>query len=188
MLNKGLIIVVSGPSGSGKTTLCRMVEERLKIPHSISYTTRHPRKNEKDGKDYHFITPEKFEEMIQVKEFLEWAEVHGQRYGTSQRDVEKIISKGEDIILDLDTQGALAIQKIEPQSILIFVDVPSDEVLQERLGKRGTEQEEILLKRLQSAKMERDVKAHYDYHLLNENLEKTFEEILKIIEKERKNS
>jgi len=184
MSNKGLIIVISGPSGSGKTTLCRMVEERLKIPHSVSYTTRHPRVSESPGKDYHFISEETFNEMVDEKEFLEWAEVHGRRYGTSERDVQKIISKGQDIILDLDTQGALAIKKIKPQSVLIFVDVP-DTVLQERLGKRGTENPEILLRRLESAKAERNVKAEYDHQLLNETLEKTFEAILKIIEKER---
>ncbi len=184
MLNKGLIIVISGPSGSGKTTLCRMVEERLKIPHSVSYTTRHPRVNESEGKDYHFVSEETFKQMVDENDFLEWAEVHGRRYGTSERDVQNIISKGQDIILDLDTQGALAIKKIKPKSVLIFVDVP-DAVLQERLGKRGTERPEVLLKRLESAKAERNAKTQYDYQVLNETLEKTFEAILKIIEKER---
>lgn len=186
MPRRGILFVISGPSGSGKTTLCRMVEKKLGIAHSVSYTTRTPRQGEIDGKDYHFITHHKFEEMIQNSSFLEWALVHDNRYGTALKETEKSITAGQDLILDLDTQGALAVKSRMLEAVLIFVDAPDDQILAARLGQRGTEEEAIKLKRLAQAEYERKYKDSYDYIVTNDELEKTLDFIIQVIDTERK--
>ena len=186
MTKKGILFVVSGPSGSGKTTLCRQVEQHLRIPHSVSYTTRAPRKGEIEGKDYHFLSLEKFEEMEKRGEFLESAWVHGNRYGTALQYTQDIINKGNDLILDLDTQGALAVKSKIKDAVLIFIDAPDDESLANRLGQRGTEDPEIKAKRLAQASHERSFKEEYHYHVTNDSLEKTLQFIIHVIENERK--
>ncbi len=183
-MKNGILFVASGPSGAGKTTLCRMVEERLKIPHSVSYTTRPPRKGEVQGKDYHFVSEAVFDQKVAEHAFLEWAYVHGYRYGTALQPIEDAKKRGQDLILDLDTQGALAVQKKDSKAILIFIDTP-DSLLKERLGKRGTEDPEKMQKRLQKANDERQKKDHYPYILINEDLEKTYQNLIAVIEKER---
>lgn len=186
MPRKGILFVISGPSGSGKTTLCRKVESSLGIAHSVSYTTRPPRLAEIDGKDYHFISSQKFDEMIQEAAFLEWAHVHSNRYGTGLKETEEAIRSGKDLILDLDTQGAIAVKSRLWEAVLIFVDAPDDGILATRLGLRGTEAEEVKLKRLAQAEHERKFKAQYDYTVTNDNLEKTLNYLIEVIEKERK--
>lgn len=186
MPRKGILFVISGPSGSGKTTLCRMVEKSLGIAHSVSYTTRPPRSGESEGKDYHFVSQKKFDEMIQSSSFLEWAQVHSNYYGTALKETEQNIRAGLDLILDLDTQGALAVKSRAGEAVLIFVDAPDDQILASRLGQRGTEAEEVKAKRLARAEHERKFKENYDYILSNDKLDKTLEIIIQIIEKERK--
>jgi guanylate kinase len=186
MNRKGILFVTSGPSGTGKTTLCRMIEKGLGIPHSVSYTTRLPRRNEVDGKDYHFVSDSVFDQMIQQKAFVEWAHVHGHRYGTSKSTIEQAIRTGQDLVLDLDTQGALAVKAKEPRSVLIFIDAPHHQMLAERLGKRGTEDDDKIKKRLEQAERERASKDCYDYAIMNINLQKAYEEIVSLIQKERK--
>lgn len=183
-MRQGILFIISGPSGTGKTTLCRMVEERLQIPHMISYTTRPPRKNEIEGKDYFFVQDLVFDEMIQKDEFLEWAKVHDYRYGTSLIEVEKKQKEGKDLFFDLDTQGALTIQSKKPDAVLIFLDI-TDDTLAERLGKRATEDDDIIKKRLNQARIEREYKQKYDYQITNENLESAYQEIADIIQNER---
>lgn len=183
-MHKGILFIISGPSGTGKTTLCRMVEERLNIPHMISYTTRPPRKNEREGKDYFFIQDKQFDEMIHQNQFLEWAKVHDYRYGTSLIEVEKSQKEGNDLFFDLDTQGALAIQSKKPDAVLIFLDI-TDDTLAERLGKRATEDHDIIRRRLDQARIEREFKQRYDYQITNENLESAYQEIAAIIQSER---
>lgn len=186
MSKKGILFVASGPSGSGKTTLCRMVEKKFGIPHSISYTTRAPRGNESHGKDYHFISNTEFDRMIKSGAFLEWAVVHGNRYGTGVADTERFTHAGHDLILDLDTQGALEVKLKQKGAILIFIDVPDNQMLADRLGKRGTEDEEMKNKRLSQAEKERSFKESYNFSITNDDLDKTFEAIVSIIETERK--
>ena len=186
MLSQGIIFIVSGPSGSGKTTLCRMVEARLGIPHSVSYTTRPIRSGEAEGKDYHFVSSEKFEEMVGQAAFLEWAHVHGNRYGTALKETLDVIQSGKDLILDLDTQGALEVKSKRQDAVLLFIDVPDDHILADRLGKRGTEAPEAKIKRLARAEHEREFKPQYDYVVTNDELDKTLTFILNVIEKERK--
>jgi len=184
-MRKGILFVVSGPSGSGKTTLCRMVEKELGIPHSVSYTTRGARSGEADGKDYHFISSEDFEEKARLGGFLEWAHVHGNRYGTGLEETRKAIEAGQDLILDLDTQGALEVKSKMREAVLIFIDAPDDHSLAARLGKRGTEAEEAKQKRLAQAEHERKSKAQYDYAVTNDELDQTYNFILGVIERER---
>jgi guanylate kinase len=184
MTKKGILFVASGPSGTGKTTLCRLVEDRLGIAHSVSYTTRPPRGNEVDQKDYHFVTNEVFDRMIQEGAFLEWAQVHGFRYGTSRKAVEESAGLGQDLILDLDTQGALQVRSKDPHSVLIFIDA-SDQVLEERLGRRGTEDYDKMKKRLETAKEERRFKHLYDHVVVNADLEESYRSLADLIQKER---
>ncbi len=181
---KGHLFVTSGPSGSGKTTLCRMVEKQLNIPHNVSYTTRSPRSGEQNGKDYSFVSNEKFDEMLGQDLFAEWAKVHSNRYGTAKKDIENKIASGEDIILDLDTQGALAIKKRYPESFLIFIDV-HDEMLRDRLDGRGTETEEAINNRLAQVHYERSMSQHYDYVLQNNDLKQAFQDLVDFILKKR---
>lgn len=140
MPNKGKLFVVSAPSGSGKTTLCSMMMNKYpELKYSISYTTRNPRNNEENGKDYFFISEEEFIDMINKGEFLEWAEVHGNYYGTSLKLINDMLSKGIDIILDIDPQGAMQLKEKLSNAIYIFITAPSFEELEIRLKKRGTD-------------------------------------------------
>jgi len=180
----GILFVASGPSGTGKTTLCRLVEDRLGIAHSVSYTTRPPRSNETNGKDYHFVGDDVFDRMIQEDAFLEWARVHGFRYGTSRKATEEAAGNGLDLILDLDTQGALQVRAQDPRSVLIFIDAP-DPVLEERLGRRGTEDYDKMKKRLETAEQERRFKHQYDHVVVNADLEEAYRSLADLIQKER---
>src|SRR4029434_7263980 len=182
---KGILFVASGPSGTGKTTLCRMVENRLKIPHSVSYTTRPPRLNEVNGRDYHFVDDPTFDRMAQDGAFLEWARVHDFRYGTPAVFVKETAEKGSDLILDLDTQGAFAVKRADPQAVLIFIDVPDSKVLEERLGRRGTEDYDKMKRRLAQAELERREKDKYDHLVVNDDLEKAYQKLEALILQER---
>jgi len=185
MLNrnlKGLLIVISAPSGTGKTTLCHMLlKEFPKMEFSVSYTTRKPRPNEKDGVDYHFVTKEQFLKMVEEGDFLEWAEVYGNLYGTSKSQVLKALEEGKDVLLDIDPQGALQVKKNFPEAVLIFVLPPSLKELEKRLRKRGTDDEATIEKRLKVARKELQTALKYDYLVVNDELNLAFNALKSII-------
>ena len=144
-MRKGLLILISGPSGTGKGTVCDLLRQKHpEISYSISATTRQPRPGEQDGVNYYFYTKEKFREMIDQGQLLEWAEVYGNFYGTPKQKVLDRLEAGEDILLEIDTQGALNVMKVMPEGLFIFLLPPSLEELAARLKGRGTETEESL--------------------------------------------
>ncbi len=179
---KGLLIVISAPSGTGKTTLTHMLlKEFPDMEFSVSYTTRKPRPGEVNGKDYFFVDKETFERMIEEGDFLEWAEVYGNLYGTSKSQVLKALNEGKDILLDIDTQGALQVKKNFPEAVLIFILPPSFKELERRLRSRGTDDEETIEKRLKIARVEVERAPLYDYIVVNDVLEKAYEKLRSIV-------
>lgn len=186
MMEKGLLIVVSGPSGAGKGTICKqLLKDAKQVNYSISATTRLPRKGEQDGKDYLFLTREEFLEMRDDSAFLEWAEVYGNFYGTPQKNVEEQLSKGTDVILEIDIQGALQIKKKFPEAIFIFIVPPSLEELETRINRRGTDSREVIRKRLHSASKELEYVSEYDYVVINDILDMAVERVKAIITAEK---
>ena len=166
---QGLILVISAPSGTGKTTLCKqLLAEFPELLFSVSCTTRPPRKGETDGEDYHFISVEEFNERKAAGEFVEWEELYSHFYGTSQRDIEAMMTKGYDVILDIDTRGARNVKKIYPDAVLVFVMPPSVETLKERLYKRGSETDDVIRIRFERAMEEIQVNESYDYVIFND--------------------
>lgn len=174
-LRKGFIFVLSAPAGTGKTTLVRMLSQEFPcIVESISCTTRPVRLGEENGKDYHFLAKEEFETMIRHGDFLEYAEVFGYYYGTSRSFVIKQQEMGKHVFLVIDTQGAMKLRKVDFPAIFIFLSPPSLEELKERLIKRQTESMEAIEKRLSWAKDEMEKVVHYDYHIVNDNLNQAY--------------
>jgi guanylate kinase len=183
---KGLIFILSAPSGAGKTTLARKVMEELPgLRFSVSYTTRPPRANERDGEDYHFVSPSIFQKMVERGEFLEWAEVLGNRYGTAQANVEALESEGIDLILDIDTQGARRVIEKINHAVLIYIVPPSQKALEHRLVKRGLDSPEMVHSRLANARREIEEAHWYHYIILNERVEDAIEKLKAIIIAER---
>ena len=182
----GILFVISAPSGTGKTTLCRrLLKEVDGITFSISYTTRAPRKGELHGKDYFFVDRETFEKMIKEDAFLEYACVYGNYYGTSKAFVEERLSKGEDLILDIDVQGAKQVFEKMKDAVGIFIFPPSIEELKKRLINRGTDPMEVIEKRLKEAKWEIEQSGMYHYWVLNDDLERAYQELKSVIIAER---
>lgn len=187
MTQEGLPIIISAPSGAGKTTLCQALKKRLPdLNFSVSHTTRAPRKNEQDGMDYHFISKEKFLEMTDRKEFLEWAKIHGNYYGTSLKNIENTLKKGKDLVLELDIQGVEALRILKYQGVYIFILPPSMEELEKRLAGRGTEPDNQIKQRLEVGKKEIAKSYLYDYAVTNVNVDESVETILSIIRAEKK--
>ncbi len=183
---KGLVFVISAPSGAGKTTvLNRVLKELPGLRFSVSYTTRSPRGNEQDGRDYHFVTPGSFQRMIDAGEFLEWAEVLGNRYGTGKIDVDLLDSDGVDLVLDIDTQGAKKVREKVHRPIFIFILPPSPRLLEKRLVDRGLDSPETIRFRLASAMKEISEAHWYDYIIVNERLEEAVGQLKAIIIAER---
>ncbi len=182
----GIVFIISAPSGAGKTTLLRRVLQELPgLRYSVSYTTRLPRANEREAEDYHFVSPSVFQKMVERDEFLEWAEVLGNRYGTPRENMEALRSEGVDLILDIDTQGARkAIEKLE-HPVLIYILPPSLKALRERLVKRGLDSPEMIQFRLASAKKDMEEARWYHYVIVNERLEETVEKLKAIMMAER---
>jgi guanylate kinase len=178
----GRLFVVSGASGTGKTTLCRYLIEDLGLFFSVSATTRQKRPGEREGRDYFFLTPEEFSRRVEEGKFLEWAQVHEHRYGTPKDPVMDHLHRGESVLLDLDTQGALQLKKAMPAAILIFLKPPSLEALEERLRSRGTETAEAIGKRLQRASQELSESGKYDCVIVNENLEQAKQSLKTLIQ------
>lgn len=169
--SKGSLFIVSAPSGAGKTTICKKIMEVMdNLKASVSYTTRTPRKGEVDGEDYSFISEKKFRGMIQKAEFVEWAEVHGNLYGTSRKRLEKLINDGFDVILDIDTQGAQQIRKTYGNGVFIFILPPSMTELRDRLEKRMSNTKEDMERRLRRASEEIRAYKMYDYVIINDLL------------------
>ena len=179
-------MVLSSPSGGGKTTVCEKILKKHKdYIRSVSATTRKRRKGEKQGKDYLFLTEEEFRGKIRKREFVEWAWVHGNRYGTLKKFVTKAKREGKVALFVLDVQGGMAFKKKYPQSVLIFILPPSMKELKRRLAKRGTERTEDMKKRLKTALKEINFWSKYDYVVINKALSQTVDSVEKIIESER---
>ena len=182
----GVPVVVSAPSGAGKTTLCRKVMADLgNIEFSVSYTTRASRGHEVNGQDYHFVSRERFDEKIEEGDFLEWADVHGKRYGTARSVTEDWLSRGRDVFFDIDYQGGFQIKAAMPDAILVFIVPPSLDVLESRLRGRQTDSEEEISKRLAKAQAEVEQAKRYDYWICNDDLEEAAALLVSILRAER---
>lgn len=179
---RGLLVVVSGPSGVGKGTVVRRLLERMAgTQASVSVTTRRPRPGEVDGAHYHFVDEDTFERLVAEGALLEWAEVHGARYGTPRAWVEERLGVGEDVILEIDVQGALQVREREPHAVLVFLTPPSHEELARRLAQRGTEADDERSRRLADAPKELAAAARFDHVVVNEDLERCVSEVLEIL-------
>ncbi len=177
------LFVVSAPSGAGKTTIIhRAIKILPEVTLAVSHTSRPPRKDERHGFDYFFLTARQFEQKIKQNEFLEWAEVHGNYYGTSIEEIKKRVEKGNIVILDIDVQGAQQVRKNkELNPTYIFIEPPSLEELKNRLKSRETESEASLQKRFNNALHELNFKNQYDFVIINDQLDKAVEEFVGII-------
>jgi len=181
-----LLIVIAAPSGGGKSTVLRRIfAEVPDLLFSISHTTRAPRKGEEDGREYFFLDPPRFRDLIAKDAFLEWAEVHSNLYGTSRAELERARANGKDLVLDIDVQGAAQIMKSHPQTVSIFLRPPSAEVLRQRLLGRGSESEESVRVRLQNATGEIERAGEFRHVVVNDDLEATISAVRRIIEEER---
>lgn len=177
------LFVVSGPSGAGKGTLVALARGRMpQLGLTVSATTRSPRPGEVDGVDYHFLSPDEFQRRVDVGEFVEWAHVHGNCYGTLVSEVEDRLSSGKSVILEIDVQGALQVKDRFPDAVLIFIKPPSLEVLRDRLVGRGTETSDSVELRLANARHELDLADRYDEVLVNDDLDRTCEEFVSILQ------
>jgi guanylate kinase len=185
-LQKGHLFVITAPSGTGKSTIIEMVRGNLgEVYYSISHTTRAPREGEVNGVHYHFVSRQAFEKMIQAGEFIEWAVVYDQLYGTSTSAVESALSSGKDILLDLDIQGALEVKRQFSESTLIFIFPPSLEVLKERLQNRSMHDDTNIELRMKRAEEEISKCKDYDFLIVNNALEQSVKEVEAIIISQR---
>jgi len=182
-MKKGHLIILSGPSGVGKGTIKDelMKNEKLNLHFSVSCTTRQPRNGEVNGVHYFFITHEQFDEMIQQNAFLEYAKFVENSYGTPKAKVEEQLEEGQNVLLEIEMQGALQVINQCPDAISIFILPPSLDELEKRLRGRKTETEEVILKRLAQAKEDLKMKDHYQYHVINHTIEQAVNEISTII-------
>ncbi|WP_028264199.1 guanylate kinase [Atopobium fossor] len=166
------LFVVSGPSGAGKgTLLAKLRAERQDLGLTVSATTRSPRDGEKDGISYHFLSDAQFDAGIAADDFLEWANVHGHKYGTPKSEVNKCLAAGQSVILEIDVQGALIVKQRFPEAVLIFIEPPSLEVLEKRLRDRKTEDEASIMLRMANAAKELALAPQYDVRVVNDELD-----------------
>ncbi len=184
--DKGLLIVLSGPSGVGKGTVRKSLFEREdhNLVYSISMTTRKPREGEVDGKDYFFVSREEFEKRIEEDKFLEYAEFVGNYYGTPVDEVNKQIELGNEVVLEIEVQGALQVREKVKNAIFVFIAPPSLDALYSRLKGRGTESEEVIKQRIEKAKKEINLAYKYDYIVINDTVENASDRIMAIIRAE----
>jgi guanylate kinase len=184
---RGFPIVVSGPSGVGKTTIARrLLAADPKTEYSISVTTRPPRRIEKDGADYEFVSDEVFDGLVAAEALAEWAVVHGHRYGTRKAVIQEITATGRDVVMDIDIQGGMSIKACFPDAVLIFIRPPSEEVLERRLRGRATDDEGVIRTRLANAIEELKWAPRYDYQVINDDLDAAVEAVRKIVDTERR--
>ena len=185
-MTAGILFVVSAPSGAGKTSLVKgLIDGGSGVRLSVSYTTRAPRDGEADGRDYHFVTRERFTRMREAGEFLESAEVYGNLYGTSHRWVRDELATGQDVLLEIDTQGAAQVRRLFPESVGIFILPPSLEALEARLRGRGQDSPEVIARRLASARGEMTHAGAYDYVIINDTLSEALQDFAGIVRAER---
>jgi len=186
MCDRGILFVVSGPSGVGKGTLCSLLLKQIdNIFLSISLTSRPKRGKEKDGVDYYFTSAEDFEEKIRKNEFLEWAKVYNNYYGTPKKIVEEKLDQGHDVLLEIDVQGAMKVKQNMPDGVFIFIMPPALEELEKRILKRGTESEESLRLRMRKAQEELKASSFYEYVIVNDDLEIAAQKLQSIVLAER---
>ena len=187
MSKKGLLVVYSGFSGVGKGTIMKeMLKREESFRLSVSATTRAPRPGEVDGREYYFITKEKFLSMIDNDEFLEYAQYADNYYGTPQKAVEDMLNEGYNVFLEIEVQGGVQIMEKCPDCLSIFIVPPSLEVLEQRLRGRGTETEEVIEKRMKTALVEQGYTSQYDFVVENDIVEKTVDDIINIVKTEKK--
>ena len=183
---EGVLFVVSAPSGAGKTTLCRELIRTVKdLKQSISFATREQRAGEQDGVDYHFISTDDFQNMVKRNEFAEWAEVHGNFYGTALATIDNAAANGTDLLLDIDCQGAKQLRKNYARGVFIFILPPDYIELEKRLRERGTDHEEVIQKRLRNAREEISQAHTYDYLVVNDDFATAKQALDSIISAER---
>lgn len=183
---RGTPVIVSAPSGGGKTTICRAAMAELdQVEFSVSHTTRKPRPHERDGVDYHFLDDAAFDRMVAEDAFLEWAKVHGNRYGTAHAAVEKTLSRGVDILFDIDVQGGRQIADRIADAVLVYVLPPSMEVLTQRLRARGSDSEEVIERRLAAARDEIRSATFYTHWIVNDDLDEAVAALRSILIAER---
>jgi len=185
-VTRGDVFVISAPSGSGKTTICRALLQRLPgLALSVSYTTRERRPGEKDGIDYYFVDEEKFDNMLNSKEFLESASVYGRRYGTSRAAVQSIVSQGLDAVLEIDIQGGRSVKAAVPEAVLVGILPPDWETLRGRLFARARDSREEMERRLTEARQELSALKGYDYLVVNDDLEMAVRQVEWIVRAQR---
>jgi len=184
--SRGLLFIVSAPSGTGKTTLVeRLVEQTPHLKMSRSYTSRPMREGEVDGVDYNFVSRERFEAMVAVGEFLEWAEVFGNLYGTSAADTERVLAQGTDLVLVIDVQGARKVRRRGIETTAVFVMPPSFEALERRLRGRSKDPEDAIQRRLQIARQEVVAFVEYDFVVINDEITTAVDRLRSIVVAER---
>jgi guanylate kinase len=182
----GTILIIVAPSGAGKTSLVRaLMDARSQIRHSVSCTTRAPRQGERDGEDYCFISQAEFRQRRLAGEFLEWAEVHGNLYGTSRQWIDAQTSAGADIVLEIDWQGARQVRSLYPDAISVFIAPPSLEILQQRLEARGKDSPEVIGRRVATARNELEHAAEFQYIIVNQEFTEACEQLLSIADAAR---
>jgi len=180
---QGRLYVVAAPSGAGKTSLVKALMEREpRIQFSVSYTTRHPRPNEIPGRDYHFVSQERFREMIANREFLEHAQVFDNCYGTGVRTVQEALSDGGQLLLEIDWQGARQVRSRIPEAVSIFILPPSRAALEQRLKGRSTDSDEVIQRRLRDAAEDLGHWSEFDYVVINDRFEQAIEDLQAIVE------
>ena len=186
MTKRGLLIVLSGPSGVGKGTVRAAIFSKgeQKFVYSISATTRQPRTGETDGVDYFFKTREEFEQMIQNKQLLEYAEYVGNYYGTPLEYVENTLAQGKDVFLEIDVQGAIQVRELMPEGVFIFLTPPDLNELESRIVNRGTDSDEVIAKRMKTAREELELMKYYDYSVVNDTVNNAVQKIEAIIQTE----
>ncbi|RMG95799.1 MAG: guanylate kinase [Candidatus Dadabacteria bacterium] len=183
---QGLVLVVSAPSGAGKSTLIRRLRDEMpELGYSVSHTTRPPRPGERDGVDYHFVDRATFEAMRDRGAFAEWAEVHGNLYGTALTELRAAAEAGRDIVLDIDVQGALQVAERLPDAVLVFVLPPSWEELRRRLVERGQDSPEVIERRLANARSEVAVAPRYHYVVVNDDVDRCLGDLVAVVRAER---
>lgn len=182
----GNLFVVAAPSGAGKSSLVKaLLELDSHLVVSVSHTTRKPRGQEQDGREYLFIAPATFQQMVDRGDFFEWAEVHGNRYGTSRAAIQERVAVGQDVVLEIDYQGALQIKKLFPNAILIFILPPSWEELAQRLARRGEDAQDVIAQRLVNARIEVDQARHFDFVIINALFETALFDLKAIVHAQR---